>query len=259
MPSSCVSAASWPRSALIAGFDCAPAAALTPAGELRLAPCDLRAQARAHPRQILDRVGARAHPLRFLRQCLRRLCAAIPAGLGARQWRGQGHAQRPALHDLGGRRRQEVRLQVGELSQPDGWSITWTGEAERQLDKVAVSLTKPIGQEVRSRRRHRFSDRSYAPHHRGGARGQDHPGASRLRWLGKGREGLQHPDASSDARSQPNERVPTDAAAGQQALAGLKRWPVTVSYFDRAAKPAATRRRSIRSSSRSTRTASRAR
>jgi hypothetical protein len=31
----------------------------------------------------------------------------------------------------------------------------------------------------------------------------------------------------------PNERVPTDAAAGQQALAGLGRWPVTVSYFDR--------------------------
>jgi hypothetical protein len=31
----------------------------------------------------------------------------------------------------------------------------------------------------------------------------------------------------------PNERVPTDAAAGQRALAGLSRWPVTVSYFDR--------------------------
>ena len=34
----------------------------------------------------------------------------------------------------------------------------------------------------------------------------------------------------------PNERAPTDAAAGQQAFAGLKRWPVTVSYFDKAAK-----------------------
>jgi envelope integrity protein B len=34
----------------------------------------------------------------------------------------------------------------------------------------------------------------------------------------------------------PDERVPTDAAAGQQALVGLKRWPVTVSYFDKAAK-----------------------
>ena len=34
----------------------------------------------------------------------------------------------------------------------------------------------------------------------------------------------------------PTERVPTDAAAGQAALAGLLRWPVTVSYFDRASK-----------------------
>jgi hypothetical protein len=32
----------------------------------------------------------------------------------------------------------------------------------------------------------------------------------------------------------PNEKVPTDAAAGQAALAGLKRWPVTISYFDHA-------------------------
>jgi EipB-like len=34
----------------------------------------------------------------------------------------------------------------------------------------------------------------------------------------------------------PEERVPTDAAAGHKAVAGLKRWPVTVSYFDRGAK-----------------------
>jgi envelope integrity protein B len=32
------------------------------------------------------------------------------------------------------------------------------------------------------------------------------------------------------------ERVPHDAAAGQQALAGMKRWPVTVSYFDKSDK-----------------------
>jgi len=31
----------------------------------------------------------------------------------------------------------------------------------------------------------------------------------------------------------PNERLPSDAAAGQQALAGMARWPVTVSYFER--------------------------
>ena len=34
----------------------------------------------------------------------------------------------------------------------------------------------------------------------------------------------------------PNERVPTDATAGKEALVGLKRWPVTVSYFDKATK-----------------------
>jgi hypothetical protein len=33
----------------------------------------------------------------------------------------------------------------------------------------------------------------------------------------------------------PDERVPTDAAAGRRELAGLKRWPVTVSYFERGA------------------------
>jgi hypothetical protein len=31
----------------------------------------------------------------------------------------------------------------------------------------------------------------------------------------------------------PNEQAPTDAAAGQAAVAGLDRWPVTISYFDR--------------------------
>ena len=35
----------------------------------------------------------------------------------------------------------------------------------------------------------------------------------------------------------PNERVPADAAAGKETLASLKRWPVTVSYFDRGAAP----------------------
>jgi hypothetical protein len=35
---------------------------------------------------------------------------------------------------------------------------------------------------------------------------------------------------------EPNERPPADAAAGKAELAALKRWPVTVSYFDKAAK-----------------------
>ena len=34
----------------------------------------------------------------------------------------------------------------------------------------------------------------------------------------------------------PDERVPNDVAAGNKAVAGLKRWPVSISYFDRSAK-----------------------
>ena len=36
----------------------------------------------------------------------------------------------------------------------------------------------------------------------------------------------------------PNQRVPNDAAAGQPTLANMKRWPVTVSYFDKEKKAA---------------------
>jgi hypothetical protein len=38
------------------------------------------------------------------------------------------------------------------------------------------------------------------------------------------------------SRIAPDEKPPADAAAGQRPLAGLARWPVTVSYFDRGAK-----------------------
>jgi EipB-like len=37
-------------------------------------------------------------------------------------------------------------------------------------------------------------------------------------------------------REIPAERTPDDAAKGQQALAGMKRWPVTVSYFEQSGK-----------------------
>src|SRR4029077_8533709 len=33
----------------------------------------------------------------------------------------------------------------------------------------------------------------------------------------------------------PGEKLPDDAAAGNATLAGLKRWPVTISYFDQGA------------------------
>ena len=34
----------------------------------------------------------------------------------------------------------------------------------------------------------------------------------------------------------PDQRMPTDAAAGQPVLDGMKRWPVTISYFERDTK-----------------------
>jgi envelope integrity protein B len=37
-------------------------------------------------------------------------------------------------------------------------------------------------------------------------------------------------------RIEPDEKNPTDAAAGQALLAGLARWPVTISYFDKSEK-----------------------
>ena len=60
----------------------------------------------------------------------------------------------------------------------------------------------------------------------------------------------------------PGEKPPDDAAAKVPELAKLTRWPVTISYFEQKdAKPSrpASRRRSIRSPSSSTRTAFRAR
>src|SRR6266436_4487463 len=109
------------------------------------------------------------------------------------------------------------------------------GEAERQRDKVAVTLNQPAAKtfdlEV----------------------GMVFPTEHMRRIIAAAREGkniLELPvyDGSEKgekvydtltvigAEIAPNERVPNDAAAGKQALAGLKRWPVTVSYFDKTAR-----------------------
>ena len=37
---------------------------------------------------------------------------------------------------------------------------------------------------------------------------------------------------------EPDQKKPDDAAANQNSLAGLARWPVTISYFDKSAKKA---------------------
>ena len=140
----CASAGVVAAAALLAGSAPRPATALHARGRARAAPRDLRSQACPDARQR-DRRRARAHPLRFLRQCLRRLRAAVPAGVGARQRRGQGHAQRPALHHLGRRRRQEAASSIRRTTSTRGWSTRVDGQAERQSDKIAVRLTKPDG------------------------------------------------------------------------------------------------------------------
>jgi hypothetical protein len=109
------------------------------------------------------------------------------------------------------------------------------GEAERQRDKVAVTLKEPAAKT--------FDLEA----------GMVFPTDHMRRIIAAAREGkniLELPvyDGSEKgekvydtltvigAEIAPDGRVPNDAAAGQQALAGLKRWPVTVSYFDKTAR-----------------------
>ncbi len=113
---------------------------------------------------------------------------------------------------------------------------TVDGEAERRTDKVLVSLIKPAEKKFDLE-----PDIAFPTDHM-------------RRIIAAAREGksiLEVPlyDGSDKGDKifntltvigrviAPNERAPVDAAAGKTALSGLKRWPVTVSYFDRSAKP----------------------
>jgi envelope integrity protein B len=107
------------------------------------------------------------------------------------------------------------------------------GEAVRQPDNIAVALTKPKAAKLNL-------DRSIV-----------FPTEHVRRIIDAARAGksiLEFPVYDGSEKGEkiyntltvigrmipPNGKIPTDAAAGQQALAGLNRWPVTVSYFDRA-------------------------
>jgi hypothetical protein len=108
------------------------------------------------------------------------------------------------------------------------------GEAIRQSDNIAVALTKPKQAKLNL-------DRSIV-----------FPTEHVRRIIDAARAGksiLEFPVYDGSEKGEkiyntltvigrmipPNGRIPTDAAAGQHALDGLNRWPVTVSYFDRAA------------------------
>jgi hypothetical protein len=106
------------------------------------------------------------------------------------------------------------------------------GEAEREEGGVAVKLTKPADKAFDFK-----SDLAFPTEHV-------------RRIIAAAREGkmllqLAVYDGSDNGQKiydtlsvigrpiAPEEHKPTDAAAGQSALAGLTRWPVTISYFDR--------------------------
>ncbi|HEY7662815.1 MAG TPA: cell envelope integrity EipB family protein [Xanthobacteraceae bacterium] len=108
------------------------------------------------------------------------------------------------------------------------------GEAERHPDKIVVSLTKPARKTFELEPTIVF------------------PTEHMRRILAAAREGKSLLQVSVYDGSEkgekvydtltviggeiaPNKRAPADAAAGKAALAALKRWPVTVSYFDRGA------------------------
>lgn len=112
---------------------------------------------------------------------------------------------------------------------------TVDGEAERGTDKVTVSLTKPMDRKFDLEPTIAF------------------PTDHMRRIIAAAREEkniLELPlyDGSDKGDKvfntltvigraiAPHERPPSDAAAGKEVLAALKRWPVTVSYFDRDAK-----------------------
>ena len=134
------------------------------------------------------------------------------------------------------------------------------GRADRAKDKVAVKLIEARRQEVR-RRHGGVSDRPHAPLIEAARAGKNLLEIAVYDGSESG-EKIYQSLSVIGKRIEP-EKKPEDAAAGKDALAGLARWPVTISYFDKLAKKAdesrASRRRSTRSRSRCTRTAFRAR
>ena len=107
------------------------------------------------------------------------------------------------------------------------------GHAERQSSAPSMTLTKP-GPQGRSRCGDRIPDRTLVRAILDAA----HEGKTILEFPiydgSETGEKVYNTLTVIGARSQPITK-PADAAAGQQALAGMQRWPVTVSYFDKAA------------------------
>ena len=111
------------------------------------------------------------------------------------------------------------------------------GQAERLADKVAVSLTSPTAKKFDLDKAVAFPTdhmRRIIEAARAGKtllEADVYDGSDKGDKLYNTLTVIGHSIASDD-------REPADAAAGQKALAGLKRWPVTVSYFESGARTA---------------------
>jgi hypothetical protein len=229
----CACAASVVVAGLIAGSALRPASALTPAGELaphravyelKLAHTRGNATVAARGRILYDFSGnaCEGYALQF------RQVSELDNGEG-----------KVTLSDLrtttweDGAAKKLVFKSQSYLNERPGDTVD--GQAERRSDQVAVTLTKPEEKKVALDAAIVF------------------PTDHMRRVIEAAREGksiLEFPvyDGSETGEKVyntltvigqvigPNERAPTDAAAGQQALAGLKRWPVTVSYFEKGNK-----------------------
>jgi hypothetical protein len=112
---------------------------------------------------------------------------------------------------------------------------TVDGEAQRLGDKVLVTLAKPVEKSFDLDRIIAFPTDHMRRIIEAARRGQSLLEAPVYDGSEKGEKLYQTLSVIGHAIL-PNERVPGDAGANKEALRTLKRWPVTVSYFDRAVK-----------------------
>ena len=106
------------------------------------------------------------------------------------------------------------------------------GEAEREADNVVVNLSQPAPKRFDLDRAMAFPTEQMR---RIIAAAREHKTILEMPLYDGSEKGdkVYNTTTVIGGEIAPNERVPTDAAAGKAELAGLKRWPVTVSYFDR--------------------------
>ena len=228
----CASAASMAVAGMIAGSASRPAGALTPAGELapHRAVYELKL---AHTRGNAT-VAARG---RILYDFSGNAC--------------EGYA-------LQFRQVSELDNGEGKLTLSDLRSTTWEdgaakkfifksqnylnetlidavyGQAERQPGKVAVKLTKPTDKTFDLEAAVAFPTEHIRRIIEAARDGKSIVELPVYDGSDKG-EKVYNTLTVIGREIAPNERVPADAAAGKEALTGLKRWPVTVSYFDKGA------------------------